>query len=117
MLQENEKYCKDCGKVIAKNAEICPHCGVRQMAPPQPSFVNTGKQVNEQWIITLVLCFVGGYIGLHNFYNRKIGYGILQILTAGGLGIWVLIDLIMIVTNNFKNKEGIVVPMYSNSSH
>ncbi|HTO16961.1 MAG TPA: NINE protein [Edaphocola sp.] len=113
MLLETEKYCKDCGKVISKKAEICPNCGVRQMAPPQQAFVDAGRKVNDQWIATLALCFFAGYLGIHNFYNRKVGYGILQILTLGGLGIWVLIDLIMIVTNNFKNNEGEVVAMYS----
>lgn len=107
MLNSNEKYCKDCGRIININAEICPNCGIRQMPPPQ----NTQQTViynsqDQRWLITLLLCFFGGVIGLHNFYNRKIGYGIFQILTAGGLGIWVLIDLIMIVTNNFKDKEG-----------
>ena len=105
MINSNEKYCKDCGKIIHINAEICPSCGVRQMAAPQvPALVTS--EVNSVWIITLVLCFFGGFLGLHNFYNRKIGYGIFQILTFGGFGIWVLVDLIMIVTSNFKNKEG-----------
>lgn len=27
-------------------------------------------------------------------------------ITLGGLGIWALIDLIIIVTGNFKDKEG-----------
>lgn len=107
MINSNEKYCKDCGRVIHINAEICPNCGVRQMPPPnnrQEQIIN--NEMEQRWLITLLLCFLGGVIGLHNFYNRKIGYGILQILTVGGFGLWVLIDLIMIVTNNFKDKEG-----------
>lgn len=107
MLQDNEKYCKDCGKVIHVNAEICPNCGVRQMPPPTQEYLPAIRRSDDQkWLITLLLCFFGGMIGLHNFYNRKIGYGILQIITFGGLGIWVLVDLIMIVTNNFRDKEG-----------
>jgi len=29
-----------------------------------------------------------------------------MILTLGGVGIWVLIDFIMILTGSFKDKEG-----------
>ena len=36
----------------------------------------------------------------------KIGTGILQLITLGGCGIWTLIDIIMIVTGNFKDKDG-----------
>lgn len=107
MLNTNEKYCRDCGRPIHVNAEICPNCGVRQMPPPTDSTGHIMHHTDDRrWLITLLLCFFGGTIGLHNFYNRKIGYGVLQILTLGGLGIWVLIDLIMIVTNNFRDKEG-----------
>lgn len=28
------KFCSSCGRIIKKNAEICPFCGVRVMAPP-----------------------------------------------------------------------------------
>jgi hypothetical protein len=29
------KYCADCGKQILRKAEICPHCGCRQLPPPR----------------------------------------------------------------------------------
>jgi hypothetical protein len=35
--------------------------------------------------------------------------GILYLFTAGGLGIWYLIDLIMIIVGTFKDKDGAVV--------
>jgi len=45
-------------------------------------------------------------LGVHRFYTGKIGTGILMLLTLGGLGIWVLVDLIMIAVGSFKDKEG-----------
>lgn len=56
-----------------------------------------------------ILCFLFGVLGIHRFYVGKVGTGILQILTGGGLGIWTLIDLIMIVIGSFKDSEGKVL--------
>jgi TM2 domain-containing membrane protein YozV len=56
-----------------------------------------------------LFCGFFGYLGIHRFYVGKIGTGILMILTAGGLGIWVVIDFIFIVLGKFHDKEGRVV--------
>jgi len=56
-----------------------------------------------------LLCFFLGALGIHRFYVGKIGTGILQLITLGGLGIWALVDFIMIVTGNFKDKQGMVI--------
>ena len=61
---------------------------------------------NNKWLVTLLLCLLLGEFGVHRFYNGKIGTGILQLITLGGCGIWALIDLIMIITGNFTDKDG-----------
>ena len=61
---------------------------------------------NNKWLVTLLLCLFLGGLGVHRFYNGKIGTGILQLITVGGCGIWTLIDLIMIITGNFTDKDG-----------
>ena len=53
-----------------------------------------------------LLCFFLGVFGVHRFYVGKIGTGILQLVTLGGLGIWALIDFIMIIIGSFTDKEG-----------
>ena len=65
----------------------------------------------KSWIVTLLLCFFLGGFGIHRFYAGKICTGILQILTVGGFGIWVLIDLIMIIVGKFTDKEGNLIQM------
>ena len=57
-------------------------------------------------IVVLLLCIFLGTFGLHRFMVNKIGTGILMILTAGGLGIWWLIDTIMIVVGAFTDSDG-----------
>ena len=53
-----------------------------------------------------LLCFFLGCFGAHRFYVGKIGTGILQLLTLGGLGIWALIDWVMIIIGAFTDKQG-----------
>ena len=57
-------------------------------------------------LVTLLLCFFLGPLGMHRFYVGKIGTGLLQLFTLGGFGIWVLIDFIMIILGNFTDKDG-----------
>lgn len=61
------------------------------------------------FVPTILLCFFLGVLGIHRFYVGKIGTGIVQLLTMGGLGIWTMVDFIMVVTGNFKDKDGLPV--------
>jgi TM2 domain-containing membrane protein YozV len=60
----------------------------------------------KSWIVAVLLCFFLGALGVHRFYVGKIGTGILQLITLGGLGVWVLIDFIMILIGKFTDKQG-----------
>jgi TM2 domain-containing membrane protein YozV len=63
----------------------------------------------KSFVAALLLCFFLGGLGIHRFYVGKIGTAILQIITFGGLGFWVLIDFITIAISKFKDKEGKVI--------
>jgi TM2 domain-containing membrane protein YozV len=56
--------------------------------------------------VAALLCFFLGCFGIHRFYVGKVGTGVLQLITLGGLGIWALIDFIMIVLQKFTDGEG-----------
>ena len=60
-------------------------------------------------LVALLLCFFLGALGVHRFYVGKVGTGILMLLTLGGCGIWVIIDLILIVVGSFTDKAGLRV--------
>jgi TM2 domain-containing membrane protein YozV len=67
----------------------------------------TAAQTGQKsWVVALILCLFVGMLGAHRFYVGKIGTGVLQILTFGGLGVWVLVDLIMIIVGKFADKDG-----------
>ncbi|MBK6861869.1 MAG: TM2 domain-containing protein [Saprospiraceae bacterium] len=57
-------------------------------------------------LIALLLCIFVGGLGIHRFYLGYTTIGIIQLLTAGGCGIWALIDLIRIITGDLKPKNG-----------
>lgn len=60
---------------------------------------NGGLSDNEMWIAALLCIFLGG-LGIHRFYLGYTTIGIIQLLTGGGCGIWVIIDLIRILTGD-----------------
>lgn len=64
---------------------------------------------DKGFVAAILLCFFLGAFGVHRFYVGKIGTGILMLLTLGGLGIWVLIDFILIVTSAFRDGDGLLI--------
>ena len=60
-------------------------------------------------LAALLLCIFLGAFGIHRFYAGKIGTGIIWLLTGGLFGIGALVDLIMIICGNFKDKSGAAI--------
>ena len=79
------------------------------VAPPAPSARQPSSVSSFKRTWALVLCAVGmsGFpAGLHRFYAGKIGTGILWFLTGGMFLIGQIIDLILIITGQFKDRYG-----------
>ena len=66
---------------------------------------------DKDWMTTLLLSILLGGLGVDRFYAGHIGLGVLKLLTAGGCGIWWLVDLIMVITGKFKDGEGNIIAM------
>lgn len=90
-------HCRACGHQLHVSAPTCPGCGARQFAAGE----------SERYALAaFVLCFFLGYLGAHRYYAGKIGTGLLMLITFGGLGIWWLIDLILILSGSFRDIDG-----------
>ena len=60
-------------------------------------------------LVALLLCLLLGVFGAHRFYVGKMGTAILMLVTLGGLGIWYLVDLILVLAGSFRDSEGLRV--------
>ncbi|MBU3091134.1 TM2 domain-containing protein [Clostridium sp. CM028] len=98
-------FCPSCGSQNEDSSNFCKICGINLLIQPN----TTGERIisEKNWLVALLLCIFVGAFGIHRFYVGKIGTGILMILTFGGFGIWVLVDIILIATNSFKDINGL----------
>ena len=71
--------------------------------------MSTESVSEKSFVATLILCLLLGGFGVHRFYVGRVRTGIPMLLTLGGLGIWQLIDLIVIATQKFKDADGAVI--------
>ena len=124
-----EMFCRNCGKELTGTPEICMNCGARpsvgssfchacgaETNPLAEICIKCGVRLGTAGIAgdispksrlaTTLLAWFLGEFGAHRFYLGKIGTAILMLFTLGGLGIWALIDFIIAVTGNMKDKEG-----------
>ena len=93
------QYCNHCGATSDTQAKFCSSCGKSSEAGIS----------EKSFVTTLILAVILGGLGVHRFYVGKIGTGILMFLTLGGLGIWSLIDLIVIALQKFKDSKGLLI--------
>ena len=54
--------------------------------------------MTKEWrdsLTKMLLSWVLGELGIDRFYRGQIGLGVLKLITAGGAGVWWLIDAII----------------------
>lgn len=87
----------------------------KQNTTTSPSFTETNaatmastvssipiRRVNQNnKTTTLIMCIFGGWFGLHHFYTKNIGMGILYLLTVGLFCIGWWVDIYRICTDKF----------------
>lgn len=74
--------CPDCGKEISDGAPDCPNCG---------------KRLLKSRLVAAILCFCFGVFGVHKFYEGKIMWGLIYLITGGLFGVGVIYDFVMLV--------------------
>lgn len=59
------------------------------------------KRFLVAWLLGLLL----GLFGADRFYLGRIGSGAAKLLTLGGLGAWVLIDLFLLLSGSLRDRD------------
>lgn len=89
---------------MSQNPNLAPY-------PPAHGY-GQAQQSNKSFLVTWLLALLLGILGVDRFYLGKVGTGILKLVTIGGLGIWALIDLILVLANKTRDKQGLPLEGY-----
>ncbi|MGN0234384.1 MAG: TM2 domain-containing protein [Bacteroidaceae bacterium] len=60
------------------------------------AFILTTLQLKDPTTALVISLLVGGF-GADRFYLGQTGYGILKLITCGGLGVWTIVDWFLIL--------------------
>jgi len=60
----------------------------------------------RHFLAVFFISFMWGTFGVDRMYLGKWGTGILKLVTFGGFGIWVLVDLVLIMAGTMRDKQG-----------
>jgi TM2 domain-containing membrane protein YozV len=72
-----------------------------------PGAVGAGGPPKQFMVALLLACLpLFGIFGIHRFYTGHYLYGAIQFFTAGGCGIWQLLDIIAIATGKYTDAQG-----------
>jgi TM2 domain-containing membrane protein YozV len=119
-------FCPKCGKETAENQAFCGSCGAPlSEAAQQGTAVPAAGISPKSRLATTLLAFFLGMFGAHRFYIGRTGTAILMLaLTIVGiplclvivgifvliaLRIWSLIDFIIAVTGNMRDRDGLLI--------
>ena len=68
----------------------------------EPSIGNPTRSQSTAFL----LAYFAGNFGADRFYLGQTGLGIAKLLTCGGLGIWTMVDMILIGMGKMRDNEG-----------
>ncbi|MET4158440.1 TM2 domain-containing protein [Agromyces sp. PvR057] len=75
-------------------------------AAPQAYGAPAASVGQKSFIATWLFAWLLGFWGVDRFYLGKVGTGIAKLLTLGGLGVWVLVDLILVLAGAQRDIRG-----------
>lgn len=71
-----------------------------------PPIFTSPMPPTKSFIVTWLLALLVGGLGIDRFYLGKAGTGLLKLFTLGGLGVWTLVDLIIVLAGAQRDKAG-----------
>jgi len=108
----DEIFCESCGEPIKKVAEVCPHCGVRNIRYERPNkFIHAPSQyettVSENWYYLVGACTALWVIGFALSGSWEDAAGLILIIAWIGLPIGIYFDMQYVRANSRWNPNTI----------
>lgn len=122
--------CRFCGNTLNTGDRFCRKCGSRSFSATQAQSARTYAGTDTQYTrhgyvrqtyretshglvpqgyrnkyVSFLLCLFLGVIGVHHFYEGKIGKGLVWLFTGGMFGVGYLVDLIIRFIRLFDKDE------------
>ncbi len=96
--------CFNCGATLPGTASVCDACG--RLQPQTGAGTALALRSEKKTLPALILCGLFGVFGVHRFYLGRTSTALLQLVTIGGLGIWWLVDLVLLLFGELRDGEG-----------
>lgn len=71
------------------------------------------QEESSNWAATFWLSLFLGVLGADRFYLGSVVLGSLKALSLGGIGLWWIIDVVLLLTVGIKDADGCLVKMPS----
>lgn len=83
------------------------------MSGSQEEWINTlrksASSSDKSWGVTLCLSLFFGMVGADRFYLHSVGLGFMKLITFGGLGIWWITDVMLLLCGKMCDVEGRII--------